>query len=74
MPTTSIDSASFLFSFLDGSADGQVGVDDESLREKSNFFEELAHATINHLLDDRVGLPERRACSMKIARSRSAAA
>ncbi|ENN87013.1 hypothetical protein RHSP_13228 [Rhizobium freirei PRF 81] len=41
-----------LFSFLDGSSDRQVRVDDESLREKSDFLEELAHAAFHHLFDD----------------------
>ena len=44
--------ASVLLGSLDGVADGQVRVDDESLREKSDFLEELAHAAFDHLLDD----------------------
>src|ERR1700712_4932041 len=45
-------SAGFLFSFLEGSCNRQVWVDDESLREKGDFLEELAHAAIDHLFND----------------------
>ncbi len=52
MPVTSIGAPAVLFSFLDGSVDRQVGVDDESLRQKGDFLEELAHAAVDHLFDD----------------------
>src|SRR5690606_23416067 len=45
-------SAGGLFGFLERLGDGEVRVDDESLRQQRDFLEELAHAAFDHLLDD----------------------
>ncbi len=41
-----------LLCILESSLDGEIGVDNESLREKHDFLVEFTHAAIDHLLDD----------------------